>query len=171
MQIVVIAHNIRSIHNVGSIFRSCDGFGVHHLYLSGYSPYPELPDYDTRLPHLVDKLTKQINKTAIGAERTVDFSYHEDISALIAELKENGYTICALEQSDQSIPLSAYRPAEKTALLLGEEINGVAIDLLRKSDVTLEIPMYGTKESFNVSVAAGIALYALRERSQYDRMR
>lgn len=167
MQIVVIAHNIRSIHNIGSIFRTCDGFGVDHLYISGYSPYPELPDFDTRMPHLVDKLTRQIHKTAIGAEKTVDFSYHENINDLIDILKSKGFALYALEQSSKSVPLYKCRPSGKVALLLGEEVDGIAIELLRKADKTIEIPMYGVKESFNVSVATGIALYGLREHKNY----
>lgn len=168
MQIVVIAHNIRSIYNVGSIFRTCDGFGIEHLYISGYSPYPELPDYDPRMPHVIEKLTRQIHKTAIGAEQTVDFSYNDDIQALIAQLKTEGYALYALEQSSKSIPIYQCSPPEKVALLLGEEVDGVSIDLLRQADTTVEIPMYGTKESFNVAVATGIALYALREHKNYS---
>lgn len=168
MQIVVIAHNIRSIYNIGSIFRTCDGFGIDHLYITGYSPYPELPDYDPRMPHTIEKLTRQIHKTAIGAEQTVEFSHHDDVRRLVGELKDDGFEIYALEQTTKSIPVYESRPSNKVALLLGEEIDGVAIDLLRMSDVAIEIPMYGTKESFNVSVATGIALYALREHKNYD---
>lgn len=171
MQIIVIAHNIRSIYNVGSIFRTCDGFGVDHLYISGYSPYPELPDHDPRMPHVIEKLTRQISKTAIGAERTVNFSYCNDIHKLVDSLKTDGYTIYALEQSTKSVPLYECRPAEKAVLILGEEIDGVPIELLRKADQALEIPMYGTKESFNVSVATGIALYALKEHRAYAELK
>lgn len=167
MQIVVIAHNIRSIYNVGSIFRTCDGFGVDHLYISGYSPYPKLPSHDARMPHVIEKLTRQIRKTAIGAELTVDFSFHENIDILISELKQSGFTLYALEQSTKSIPIHKVKPPDKVALLLGEEIDGVAINLLRQADTAIEIPMYGTKESFNVSVATGIALYALKEHKNY----
>ncbi len=167
MKIIVIAHNIRSIYNVGSLFRTCDGFGVDHLYMSGYSPYPKLPGVDTRMPHIVEKLTRQIHKTAIGAERTIHFSYHDDIEELLKDLKSQDFTLYALEQSTKSIPLYSVTPSNKVALLLGEEINGIAIHLLRQAQTTIEIPMYGEKESFNVAVAAGIALYALKEHRNY----
>lgn len=160
MSLIVIAHNIRSTYNVGAILRSCDGFGVERFYASGYTPYPAVAG-DSRLPHERDKLTKQIGKTALGAEQTVDTVHVDDIYALIGQLKAQGYVVAALEQSAASIPLPAYSPAPKLALLLGEEVHGITPDLLKKCDVTLEIPMVGRKESFNVSVATGIALYAL----------
>lgn len=166
MEIVVIAHNIRSAHNIGSIFRTCDGLGVNKLYLSGYSPYP-LTSNDTRLPHIAAKLTAQINKTALGAEQTVQFEHATNIDQLVAKLKKNGFELYALEQDTKSTPIYAARPAAKTALLLGEEVNGIEPDLLKMVDHILEIPMYGQKESFNVSVATGIALYALKEHKHY----
>jgi tRNA G18 (ribose-2'-O)-methylase SpoU len=164
MKLAVMAHNIRSTHNVGSIFRSCDGFGVEHLYLSGYTPYPAIPD-DDRLPHIADKLTGQINKTALGAEKTVPFSHHEDPFELIKKLKKDGYKIVALEQTSNSQSLFNYQPQGDTVLLLGEEVYGTPEELLELCDETVEIPMQGQKESFNVSVATGIALYAIREHS------
>lgn len=170
MQLVVIAHNIRSIHNVGSIFRSCDGFGVDHLYITGYSPYPELPEHDPRMPHVIEKLTRQISKTAIGAEKTVEFSHHNDVMTLVDQLKSDDFHITALELTSNSIALYSFSPPDKVALILGEEIDGINIDLLRKADTVVEIPMYGTKESFNVSVAAGIALYGLRESRSYGKI-
>lgn len=160
MSIVVIAHNIRSTYNVGAILRSCDGFGVTAFYATGYTPYPTVPN-DSRLPHERDKLTKQIGKTALGAEQTVATTHVDDIAQLLQQLKAEGYTIAALEQSPTSILLSSYKPADKIALLLGEEVHGITPELLAECDDTLEIPMSGRKESFNVSVAAGIALYAL----------
>lgn len=157
-KIVVLAHNIRSTHNVGSIFRTCDGFGVYKLILSGYTPYPVLPK-DTRLPHLTAKITKDIHKTALGAEATVPFKVHT--TPPIAQLKRQGYRIVALEQVKDSKPLPNYRSPDKVALLLGEEVNGIPEDLLKLCDDITEIPMKGQKESFNVSVATGIALYHL----------
>ena len=156
--IIVIAHNIRSTHNVGSIFRTCEGFGASRIILSGYTPYPAL-DTDTRLPHIAAKLTAQIHKTALDAETMVPFSYQEmpDFGAL----KQAGYTIVGLEQDERSVVLSDYRPAAKIALLLGEEVEGLTAELRTICDDLVEIPMHGDKESFNVSVAAGIALYAL----------
>lgn len=156
--IVLIAHNIRSTHNVGSIFRTCEGLGVSRIILSGYTPYPALP-HDNRLPHIATKLTAQIQKTALGAEKFVPYEYQStpDIQAL----KNKGYTVVGLEQDDQSIMIHDYKAPDKIALLLGEEVDGIDTALRAKCDVLLEIPMRGKKESFNVSVAAGMALYAL----------
>lgn len=154
--IIVIAHNIRSTHNVGAIFRTSEGFGVSKLILSGYTPYPSIRN-DTRLPHIADKLTKQISKTALGAETIVPFEYLEELS--LPSLKSEGYRIVALEQDNRSISLKNYTPPEKIALLIGEEVHGITQELLEQCEDILEIPMVGKKESFNVSVATGIALY------------
>lgn len=158
VEIIVIAHNIRSTHNIGAIFRTCEGFGVSKIIISGYSPYPRLP-IDTRLPHIADKLTLQIHKTALGAENMVAFE-HQD-SPDLNSLKEKGFMIVGLEQDNRSIMLKDYVTPQKIALLLGEEVYGITDDLRDKCDDLIEIPMFGRKESFNVSVAAGIALYAL----------
>lgn len=160
-EIIVIAHNIRSTHNVGAIFRSSDGFGVSKIILSGYSPYPHVPD-DTRLPHISRKLTDQIHKTALGAEEIIPFEYQEQPN--IAILKADGYTIVGLEQDERSVMLPDYIPPEKIVLLLGEEVEGITFDMRQLCDDLIEIPMVGKKESFNVSVATGIALYALSTR-------
>lgn len=156
--IILIAHNIRSTHNVGSLFRTSEGFGVSHIILSGYTPYPTIAA-DSRLPHISDKLTAQIHKTALGAETMVPFSYQDqpDLEAL----RSDGYRIVALEQDSKSISLSQYLAPDKIALVLGEEVEGISRELLAQCDDILEIPMVGKKESFNVSVAAGIALYQL----------
>lgn len=155
-EIIVIAHNIRSTHNVGSIFRTCEGFGVSRIILSGYTPYPQLP-VDTRLPHIATKLTSQIHKTALGAEEMVPFEYQEYPD--LQSLKDAGYTIVGLEQDGRSVMLPDYKSPEKIALLLGEEVEGITSDLRDQCDDLIEIPMQGQKESFNVSVATGIALY------------
>jgi len=160
MNTIVIAHNIRSAHNVGAILRSCDGFGVNAFYASGYTPYPTVQN-DTRLPHIREKLTRNIAKTALGAEKTIPVTYASNVAELLSSLKSKGYRIAALEQSDRSILLPHYQRPEKLALLLGEEVHGITPELLRRCDDVLEIPMVGKKESFNVSVATGIALYAL----------
>ncbi len=157
-EIIVIAHNIRSTHNVGSIFRTCEGLGIQQIILSGYSPYPQTIN-DTRLPHIATKTTKQIHKTALGAETIVPFTHTEQPP--IELLKQQGYHIVGLEQSPHSIILSAYHPHAKIALLLGEEVDGIAPELLAMCDDIVEIPMAGQKESFNVSVATGIALYSI----------
>lgn len=172
-EIIVIAHNIRSTHNVGAIFRTCEGFGVQRLILSGYTPYPDLalqptPQYcayqpeetaraDLRLPHIREKITRQIHKTALGAEALVSFDYQPEL-----DLEQfAGYRIVALEQASTSVSLQQYQPPSKLALLLGEEVHGIPAETLSLVDDIIEIPMYGQKESFNVSVATGIALYAL----------
>lgn len=157
-EIIVIAHNIRSTHNVGSIFRTSEGFGVQRIILSGYTPYPRI-DHDPRLPHIADKLTSQIHKTALGAETMVPFEYQE--SPDIAALKNDGYRVVGLEQDDRSIMLHNYQTPDKVALLLGEEVEGLTEELRDLCDDVIEIPMHGQKESFNVSVATGIALYQL----------
>jgi len=157
-EIIVIAHNIRSTHNVGSIFRTSEGFGVRRIILSGYTPYPAI-DGDQRLPHIAAKLTSQIHKTALGAEAMVPFTYQE--SPDLQALKDDGYRIVGLEQDQRSIMLYNYQTPDKVALLLGEEVEGLTDDLRNLCDDLIEIPMHGQKESFNVSVATGIALYQL----------
>lgn len=160
-QVVLLLHNIRSVHNVGSLFRTADGCGVTEVICSGYTPYPTLEN-DSRLPHIRDRLTRQIHKTALGAELTVPFRRCD--SPPLAELRSKGFTIAALEQNDTSLRLSDFTAPDKIALLLGEEVDGIAPEMLKLCDVILEIPMRGQKESFNVSVAAGMALYELMVR-------
>jgi tRNA G18 (ribose-2'-O)-methylase SpoU len=155
--ITLLLHNIRSTHNVGSIFRTADGFGVHRIILSGYTPYPRYSG-DTRLPHLADKISRQIDKTALGATASVPFEYHDDLPAW---LDSNTLPLVALEQSPRSISLHDFRPPNEFVLVLGEEVAGIPAELLSACDHIVEIPMQGMKESFNVSVAAGIALYGL----------
>lgn len=159
-EIIIIAHNIRSTHNVGSIFRTAEGFGIAKIILSGYTPYP-LTSHDGRLPHIAEKLDTQIHKTALGAERLVPFEYSE--LPPIAALKQNGYKLVALEQADNSINLADYLVPDKVALLIGEEVHGIEKELLNQCEDIIEIPMVGQKESFNVSVATGIALYQLTQ--------
>lgn len=160
---IVIVHNIRSTHNVGSIFRTCEGFGVKKIILSGYTPYPKTNN-DPRLPHIANKLTSQIHKTALGAETMVPFEYQELPD--FALLRKDGYTIVGLEQYDRSVMLPNYHPPKKIALLLGEEVHGLTPELLDECDELVEIPMKGQKESFNVSVATGIALYGIIANSE-----
>jgi 23S rRNA (guanosine2251-2'-O)-methyltransferase len=157
-EIIVVAHNIRSTHNVGSLFRTSEGFGVNKIILSGYTPYPRLPR-DDRLPHIADKLTAQIHKTALGAEMMVPFEYQPEPD--FDRFKAEGYRLVALEQDPSSQTLQSYQTPDRIVLLLGEEVYGIDPILLAHCDDIIEIPMKGRKESFNVSVAAGIALYAL----------
>lgn len=157
-EIILIAHNIRSTHNVGAFFRTADGFGISKIIFSGYTPYPTI-DGDTRLPHFADKITRQIHKTALGAETAVPFARYDEPP--LQELKSEGYTLVGLEQDDRSVLLPDYIAPDKVALLLGNEIDGVYPDHRLLCDALIEIPMRGMKESFNVSVAAGIAMYHL----------
>lgn len=158
-EIIVIAHNIRSTHNVGAIFRTSEGFGVSKIILSGYTPYPTLQK-DSRLPHIALKLSSQIQKTALGAEKIVPFEYQEKPD--FKQLRSDGFRIVGLEQDASSIMLPEYKPSQKIALLLGEEVEGITAELRKECDDLIEIPMEGQKESFNVSVATGIALYGLK---------
>lgn len=157
-EIIVIAHNIRSTHNVGAIFRTAEGFGVAKIILSGYTPYP-LSSNDARLPHIAHKIDEQIHKTALGAETMVPFEYYEEPP--LDGLKALEYRLVALEQDQRSTPLNSYHTPNKVALLLGEEVHGIEPELIKQCDDIIEIPMVGQKESFNVSVATGIALYQL----------
>ena len=143
---------------MGSIFRTAEGFGVTKIILSGYTPYPVFSG-DTRLPHIAQKLTAQIHKTALGAEDIVPFEYqdHPDITSL----RDEGFRIVGLEQDSRSVLLADYQTPDRVVLLLGEEVHGITDDLRELCDDLIEIPMQGQKESFNVSVATGIALYAL----------
>ena len=159
--IIVIAHNIRSTHNIGAILRSADCFGVSEVIMSGYSPYPQIEN-DSRLPHIAQKLTGQIHKTALGAELTVPVSYSEHVP--IEMLQSRGYSLIALEQSASSIELPVYSPPKKVALILGEERFGITSDILETCESIVEIPQMGSKESLNVSVATGICLYHLRQK-------
>lgn len=158
-EIIVIAHNIRSAHNIGAIFRTAEGFGVSKIIISGYSPFPKLAKNDPRLPHIADKLTAQIHKTALDAENIVPFEYQEQPD--FDNLKIQGYAIVGLEQDERSIMINDYQRPQKIALLIGEEVHGITLDMRKSCDVLIEIPMFGQKESFNVSVATGIALFTL----------
>lgn len=160
-ELAVILTDIRSAHNVGSILRSADCFGVNHVFFCGITPYP-LMDNDIRLPHLSKKLTNAIHKTALGAEKSISFSVHKDSHQAIKDARKLGYEIAAIEQSKNSIPLVDYSAPTKLAIILGNEVNGLSMQTLGACDVILEIPMLGTKESLNVSVAGAIAIYSLR---------
>lgn len=159
--LVVITNDMRSTYNVGSLLRTAEGLGVTKVYLTGITPYPKLFN-DTRLPHIADKLGKQIDKTAIGASEMIDWEYAEDVAVVIKQLKSEGYEVAALEQSGTSVALHEYQPPEKIAILLGTEVEGLSPELLKLCDSHIEIPMFGQKESFNVVQAASMALYRLR---------
>jgi 23S rRNA (guanosine2251-2'-O)-methyltransferase len=156
----LIIHDIRSTHNVGSILRTCDGFGVRRVYIGGISPYPRVPD-DVRLPHIITKLTKDIHKTALGAEETIEIILYSDIFDLIEKLTAASIQVIALEQTPSSLPISKLVLTSPASILLGREVDGIEPPILTHCALAVEIPMQGKKESFNVSVATGIALYAL----------
>ena len=159
-QIILVIHNVRSAHNVGSLLRSADGLGVKKVLISGYSPYPKHAN-DDRLPHLADKINSQIHKTALGAEDSVDWQKIDDLDTELSKLKTGGYVLCGLEQVDKSISLDKYQSPDKLVLVVGNEVEGIDAVLLEQMDEWLEIPMHGKKESFNVAVAGAIAIYHL----------
>lgn len=163
--LIVILHNIRSTYNVGAILRTCDCLGIGLVIFSGYTPF-----LDKGLPYEREKLKKQIHKTALGAEETLTWQRTENIHDSIAQLRADGYAIYALEQGPASLNMAASQTyAAKIALILGEEVHGVPQDILSECDQLLEIPMCGQKESFNVSVATGIALWELRKNDLNDK--
>lgn len=160
-EIVLVAHNLRSTHNVGSLLRTAEGLGVAKVYLTGYTPYPLLFD-DRRLPHLSRKINAQIAKTALGAEQTQGWERRENVFALLDELVSQGFTTAALEQAENSLSLPEYRPPGKVALILGREVEGIEPEVLAACRLAMEIPMFGQKESFNVVQAAAMAVYHCR---------
>lgn len=160
-QIILIAHNLRSCHNVGSLLRTAEGLGVDKVILTGYTPYP-LRAGDSRLPHEAVKINRQISKTALGADEHIAWEQQPSIEVVIDMLRRDGWTLAAVEQARGSIALPDFTPPSKVALLVGREVEGVEIDVLKLMDAVLEIPMFGQKESFNVVQAAAMALYHCR---------
>jgi len=158
---VVIAHNLRSTHNIGSLLRTAEGLGLEKVYLTGYTPYPLQPQ-DTRLPHLAAKIDRQISKTALGAEVSQVWEHRTDLIQLLEELRTDGYAIAALEQTPTAIPLPDYHSDQKLALIVGREVEGIESEVLAMTDFQLVIPMFGKKESFNVVQAAAMAMYHCR---------
>lgn len=143
----VICHNIRSMFNVGAIFRTADAAGITKIYLCGYTPCPP---------------RKEISKVALGAELAVPWEQHAQTWRLIDKLKSRGVEIVALENRiGGSIDYRKYKPKFPLALILGHEVSGVSSGLFKRADAIIHIPMYGRKESLNVSVAFGIAAYEL----------
>ena len=165
MKMILVLDNIRSTYNVGAILRTAEGFGVDQVILSGYTPRV----HDTNLlPHLRAKLDKEIHKTALGAEDMLDVYSCGDIILELKKLKSQGWQIVGLENNINepnlfkiNTPEAKEHITDKVVLILGEEVSGINNSLYDIIDLFLEIPMKGQKESFNVSVAAGIALYGL----------
>ena len=161
MEIIVVLHNIRSTYNVGAILRTAEGLGISEVICSGYTPWFKKPGL---LPHLSVKLKHQLTKSALGAEEMVKVTWSEDIIKTLIDLKKQSFQIIGLENNleQKSILLDNFKAdTEKIVLILGEEVHGIPKELYPEIDTFLEIPMKGQKESFNVSVAAGIALYAI----------
>jgi len=143
----LVVHNVRSIHNVGSIFRTSDAARIEHVHLTGYTGTPE---------------HKDLHKTALGAQDAVAWSQHDEVAPLLHELKDQGYTVALLEQTDVSTRTDELSPsAFPVCLVLGNEVHGVEETAVDAADRALEIPQYGSKISMNVSVAYGIAVYDL----------
>ena len=144
--IVIVLDNIRSAHNVGSIFRTSDAFLIEKIILCGISPTPP---------------KNKIRKTALGATESLDWEYYSDTLESINKLKNNGYTIVSIEQANKSENLEDFKPKKslKLALVFGNEINGVNEKIIKVSDNVVEIPQHGTKHSLNVSVSVGIVLW------------
>jgi 23S rRNA (guanosine2251-2'-O)-methyltransferase len=142
-------HDIRSLHNVGAAFRSADAFGIKELWLSGFTPLPPRPE---------------ITKTAIGAEEHVQWRSVNSVDSAVKQLKADGYTLIGLEQTTDSIMLHNYKAnSDKVCLVLGNEVTGIGEQLIPHLDDAVEIPQFGVKHSLNVSVAAGVSLYAFFE--------
>lgn len=146
LPLVLVADNIRSLNNIGSLFRTSDAFLVERILLCGISATPP---------------SAEIHKTALGAEDSVGWTYYEHTSDALAALRAEGYTICCLEQVKGSIPLDEYRPEPRGryAVIVGHEVDGVSQEAVDGSDLCLEIPQHGTKHSLNVSVSAALALW------------
>jgi len=149
---VVICDDLRSLHNIGSVFRTADGAGVNKIYLCGISGRPD-----------DEKARGKISKVALGAEEHVKWEYARQAWRVAEELKKNGYRIISLEQTSKSIRYMEYKPKFPVALVIGNENKGVRKNLLERSDAIIQIPMKGEKESLNVSVAFGIAAYRISE--------
>jgi 23S rRNA (guanosine2251-2'-O)-methyltransferase len=160
--VVLVVHNVRSAHNVGSLLRTAEGLGVAKVYLSGYTPYPTSLN-DTRLPHIGKRVDAQIHKTSLGAETSIEWQQADKAKSLLQRLEKQGYALVALEQTSEAVSLDKFKPPPKVALIVGNEVGGVDPEILDICNVHLEIPMRGRKESFNVAVAAAIALYQLTQ--------
>lgn len=144
--VIVVLDNIRSCNNIGSVFRTSDALLIEAIYLCGYTATPP---------------NKEIHKTALDAENSVSWTYFKETTDAVRELKSNGYKVFAIEQVESSIMLPDFQPSkdEKLALIFGNEVKGVQQKVVNLCDGAIEIPQYGTKHSFNISVSAGIVLW------------
>jgi len=146
LPVIVVLDNVRSMHNVGSVFRTADGFSIEKVVLCGITAQP---------PH------REIEKTALGATQSVDWIHMEDTLDAIDTLRSEGYQIIAIEQAENSMMLNTFKPdlTKKYALIFGNEVNGVSDEAMQKIDHCIEIPQFGTKHSFNIVISAGIVLW------------
>lgn len=146
LPVAVVLDNVRSMHNVGSVFRTGDGFAIEQICLCGITSQP---------PH------REIEKTALGATQSVNWTYYTDTLQAVTQLRNEGYQIIAIEQAENSVMLNNFEPQtdKKYALIFGNEVNGVGDDVMTTIDTCLEIPQFGTKHSFNIVVSAGIVLW------------
>ncbi|WP_299126773.1 RNA methyltransferase [uncultured Winogradskyella sp.] len=144
--IIIILDNIRSLNNIGSVFRTSDAFLIEKIYLCGITAQP---------PH------NDIRKTALGSTETVDWEYHEHTQDVIKKLKAEGVNICSIEQAENATMLNDFKPQPKTkyAFVFGNEVKGVQQAVVSNSDVVIEIPQFGTKHSLNISVSAGVVIW------------
>lgn len=150
--IYILLHDIRSTHNVGSIFRTCDALGVNKIFISGYSPTP-LDKFN--------KPRKDIAKVALGAEKTIEWEYVKNPKKILQKMKENGVQIVALEQAENSVDYKKIKIKKPVMFLVGNEVGGIEKNILSLCDIVAEIPMFGEKESLNVSVAFGVGLFRM----------
>ncbi len=153
--IIIVLDNVRSLHNVGSVFRTSDAFRVEAIFLCGITACPP---------------NKEIHKTALGSTESVDWKYFTDTQLAVDELKQQGYSIVAVEQAENSISLENYKPEpnKKTALIFGHEVKGVSQTIMDNCDQCIEIPQFGTKHSINISVSAGIVIWEVFKKITFN---
>lgn len=152
IEVILVLHNIRSTHNVGSLFRTADGAGVSQIIISGFTPTP------------IDRFGRYRNdiaKTALGAEKTVPWEKIENIFDFVSQKKKDGFLVSAIEQDEKSVSYKKSKKADKQILILGNEVLGVEKDVLKIVDQIIEIPMSGDKESLNVSIAGAIVMFEI----------
>ena len=150
-EIAILLHNVRSAHNVGSIFRTADAAGVSHVYLSGYTPRPQ---------DQFGRIQKDIAKTALGGERFLPWAYHKTPQSIIEKLKKDDWSVVGVELDARARDYRHFKKSTKTLFIFGNEVKGISPALRDACDMLVEIPMRGKKESLNVSVAAGIILFS-----------
>ncbi|MCL4358021.1 TrmH family RNA methyltransferase [Patescibacteria group bacterium] len=161
INLYLIINNVRSAHNVGAMLRTAEGFAVKQVILCGYTPYPRLVN-DQRPCHISAKVDAQIAKTALGAEHMLYWDHAADLPTAIQKIRHaEDVEVVSLELLPEAQTIERFKPTRSIALIVGNEVKGIEPDELKYCDKIIAIPMRGSKESFNVSVAAGIALFYL----------